>query len=353
MAFEKDSLATLLDRTYNNYMSRLKPIEKTPRFNLIKVLASCEAGAYHELLGDLSFLADQIFPDTATGDYLRAHWSDRVPPLYASSATGSVIQTGVAGSAIPAGLVYVSASGKRYYTSQSYTIGSVGSVQINVTAEEAGTESNIDSEAELSISSAIPAGADTKVKAGSPGISGGVDGETDEEYMSRVLVYLRNTTRYGKEGDFAAWAVDSTAEVSKAFEFKNFGVFGALLVQVINGNQVDGVSRVSNLATVKSYIEKLAPPVLFTVRTPELVQILPSISLVDNEDTVENRALVENRLKVYLSAKARPGISFTQALLQSVIVDGVTISEAFLTLPGGKIETTILQYPVLGEITWQ
>ena len=89
MALHRDSLATLLDRAYNNYMSRLQPMERTPRYNLIKVLASIHAGAQHQQLGDLWFLCDQLFPDTATGEFLRGHWSDRVPALYASAAVGN------------------------------------------------------------------------------------------------------------------------------------------------------------------------------------------------------------------------------------------------------------------------
>lgn len=352
MAFEKESLASLLDKTYSNYMSLLRPMERTPRYNIIKVMAAAAAGAQHQLLGDLSFLVDQIFPDTAIGEFLRAHWSDRVPALYANLAVGTVVQTGVAGASVPSGLVYQSGNGKRYYTTKAYTIGEDGTVSVYVSAEEPGSASNIDADAELSVVSALTTGLDSSAKVGSGGIQGGVDGESDEEYLVRVLAYLRNQVRYGKPGDYAAWAVDSTSEVTKAFEIKNFGVFGAVLIQCINGNQIDGVHQVSNLAAVDAYIESKSVPALYTVKTPELVQIEPTIELLDEEDTSENRATVLGRLKAYLDARARPGSSFTQETLQSVIVDGSAISSATLTLPGGKVETTALQYPVLGAVTW-
>ena len=107
------------------------------RHNLIRVMAEVEAGMYHQLLGDLSFLSDQIFPDTATGDYLRMHWSDRVPPLYAVCAVGTAQVKGAAGTAVPAGLVYVSESGKRYFTDRAYKIGAGGTALIDLNAEEA------------------------------------------------------------------------------------------------------------------------------------------------------------------------------------------------------------------------
>ena len=352
MAFERETLHSILDRTYSNYMSLFKPLDKTPRYNLLKVLAYTEGGNVHQLLGDLDFLSMQIFPDTATGEYLRAHWSDRVPPLYASVATGKVIQTGVMGASVPKGLVYTSAAGKRYYTSRSYTVGNDGTVEVWVTAEKSGEDSNLNAGSEVTVASALSAGLDSTAKVASDGIAGGVNGETDEEYLSRVMTALRSTTRYGKPGDFAAWAVDSTSEVTKAVEIPSFGIFGSLLIQVIHGNQIDGVEQVHNISAVQSYIEQYAPKIIFTVCTPELVEVTPMIKLSDSEDTVSNRNLAVQRLKVYLNAKAEPGCTITQAVLQTVIVDGETISKAELTLPHGEVATTVLQYPVLGEVSW-
>lgn len=352
MAFDRETLQSLLDRTYSNYMSLLKPLDKTPRYNLMKVLAYTEGGDVHQLLGDLGFLSKQIFPDTASGEFLRMHWSDRVPPLYASAAAGKVIQTGVPASSVPKGFIYTSPAGKRYYTTKSYTIGESGSVEVWVTAEESGEDSNLEADAELTVASALSAGLDSTVKVSSDGIAGGVNGETDEEYLTRVMTALRNTTRYGKTGDFAAWAMDSTSEVTKAFEIPSFDIFGSLLIQVIHGNQIDGVEQVHNIQAVQSYIEQYSPKIIFTVRTPELVPVSPAIHLSEGEDTVSNRNLVLLRLKVYLNAKAEPGCTITQATLQTVITDGVTISKAELTLPGGEVKATVLQYPVLGDVTW-
>ena len=213
-------------------------------------------------------------------------------------------------------------------------------------------DSNLEADAELTVASALSAGLDSTVKVSSDGIAGGVNGETDEEYLTRVMTALRNTTRYGKTGDFAAWAMDSTSEVTKAFEIPSFDIFGSLLIQVIHGKQIDGVEQVHNIQAVQSYIEQYSPKIIFTVRTPELVPISPAIHLSEGEDTVSNRNLVLQRLKVYLNAKAEPGCTITQATLQTVITDGVTISKAELTLPGGEVKATVLQYPVLGDVTW-
>jgi uncharacterized phage protein gp47/JayE len=356
MPFSREPLAAILDRAYNNYLSLFKPLDNTPRYNLLKVFASSDAGMYHQLLGDLGFLADQIFPDTAAGEYLRLHWSDRVPPLYATAAAGAIRIPGVPNAAVPAGLVYASAAGQRYFTESAGRVGDDGAAIVRVKAEISGAETNLPPDEELSLVSSIPPGLDSKAVTAGDGVSGGADGESDEAYLMRVLQYLRNPVRYGKPGDFADWAVDASPEVSRAWEFKNFGVFGALLIQVIGGNQIDGVTQVGGLALVTEYISTAAPPVLFTVRTPELVPLNPAIALEPGEDTVGNRELVLGRLKMYLQATAIPGKRYTAGMLRDAIIDGVTVSGGTVKLNGsvtGEVTTTILQLPVVGAETWQ
>jgi hypothetical protein len=46
-----------------------------------------------------------------------------------------------------------------------------------------------------------------------------------------VLTTLRNPSRYGKKGDFALWVRDASAEVNGAWEYYNFGVFGAVILE--------------------------------------------------------------------------------------------------------------------------
>jgi uncharacterized phage protein gp47/JayE len=355
MPFKRESLTVLLDRTYDNYRSLFRPVDKTPRNNLLRVFAAVDAGMYHQLLGDLDFLAEQLFPDTASGDYLRQHWSDRVPPLNPTPAVGLIRISGVSNAAVPAGLVYASAAGQHYYTSASARIGEDGTVSVYVKSEEAGAGSNLTEGSILSLISSIPPGMESEAVVLDGGIAGGSDGETDESYLTRVQQTLRNNTRYGKPGDFADWAVDASPEVVKAWEFKNFGVFGALLIQVVGGNQIDGISPVGNPQLVADYISTVAPPVLFTVRTPILVPLDPVLSL-PQDDTVQNRELAVDSIKLYLESTAKPGKMYTSGMLRDAFVDGVNIVSGSVKLngdPNGIITTTILELPVLGTPSWE
>jgi hypothetical protein len=170
------------------------------------------------------------------------------------------------------------------------------------------------------------------------------------------LLWLRNPVRYGKTGHFAAWARDSSPEVSNAWEYKNFGVFGALMIQVLNGNQLNGIFPVDNIAEVTAYINEVAPPIIFTVRTPEIINLNPVVSLLPSEDTHGNRELAISRMKAFLQLVAMPGVQVTAGALRSAVIDGVAITNAAVKLNGdtaGIVGTTILQYPYLGDVSWE
>jgi hypothetical protein len=124
---------------------------------------------------------------------------------------------------------------------------------------------------------------------------------------------------------------------------------------VINGNQINGLYPVENLTAVRDYISLVSPPVIFDVRTPELISLNPEIILLPQENTQENREIVDLRLKNYLEQIAQPGISITAGSLRVAIIDGVAITDSTVKLNGdvtGIVSATILQYPVFGTIAW-
>jgi len=74
------------------------------------------------------------------------------------------------------------------------------------------------------------------------------------------------------------------------------------------------------------------------------------------EDSHENRELVENRMKTYMQIVAKPGISVTAGALKEAIIDGVVITDATVKIGDsviGIMDTTILEYPYIGTVTWE
>jgi hypothetical protein len=166
---------------------------------------------------------------------------------------------------------------------------------------------------------------------------------------------------YGKSGDFAIWTLKASGQfnlgVSRVWEYKHFGVFGALLIQGIKGNQLTGVQQLSegDIGIITEYINQYAPPVIFLVKTPVLVPLNPSISFSSPLDESEAKLLITITLKTYLEETAKPGVEYTAALLEEVFeaVDEITDITILLDIEEGEIfKTTTLEYPIVGEIIW-
>ena len=344
------TLNNLKNKIYNQFYSKLNPLENTPKYDLVKVISDVEAGIYYSLQGDIEFLKKQIFPDTAEKDYLRAHWSDIVTPLYAETASGTIIIKGVAGVSIPSGCIFSSTQGKTYATHKSYVVGSDGTVEVEVQAENMGSDSNLSSGSKLNLSSNLIANIESEATV-SKAIAGGTDGESDEQYLVRVLNYYKNVEN-GKKGDFVSWALASSSEVAKAWEFKNYNRFGALLITVVGGNATSGFLEVSNINSIQNYIEKLAPPIIFTVKSAEIIKINVSVKLLEADDTISNRNKIKETFASYLEEYGQPDMNIKGQTFRDLIVDATTMSDATVSVDGGDKYITQLQFPVLGDITW-
>jgi uncharacterized phage protein gp47/JayE len=160
-------------------------------WRLLKVFSSVDAGIYHELSGDLDFLARQLFSDTADGAYLREHSSGWTPPLCAAPASGDVLLSGQPDKSVPAGVVFKSAAGKTYYTEVACKLDGDGAAAARVKSQNLGLTANLAVGEELNIISAIPTGINSKAVAAAGDITGGAHAESDEEYLARATRLYR------------------------------------------------------------------------------------------------------------------------------------------------------------------
>jgi uncharacterized phage protein gp47/JayE len=94
--------------------------------------------------------------------------------------------------------VFAAASGERYFNESSYKTTADGEVTVHVKAQNTGTQTNLAPGRKLSIVSSIPSGIDSEAVVIGNGITGGADAESGEEYLARVLLWLRNPNRCGK-----------------------------------------------------------------------------------------------------------------------------------------------------------
>jgi hypothetical protein len=136
-------------------------------------------------------------------------------------------------------------------------------------------------------------------------------------------------------------------------------IFKERIIKDAKGNPVPAFTtreEALKIDEIKNYMNEVAPPVLFEVRTPEIVNVNPTVALPPTEDSHGNRELAVNRIKAYMQILAKPGVSVTAGALRTAIIDGVAITDASVKVSGsstGIMLTTILQYPYIGEVTWE
>jgi hypothetical protein len=134
MALDRETLRSLLDRTYSNYKSLLKSLDKTFHHNLMKV----------------NFLSWQIFPDTASGEFLSMPYSDRVRSyMQAQWLEKPFRQAFPLNSSERLHLYFF--GGKMILHLQIKHIGKRDSVEVWVRAKESAKDSNLAKDGELTV----------------------------------------------------------------------------------------------------------------------------------------------------------------------------------------------------------
>ncbi len=346
MGFNTPTLEELQEQHWNDFNSRLSPVKSSPKYSTLKINSMVNAGMFHLLHENLKFLALQLFPDTAEGVYLDAHWSWRSSKRKLETfSVGPVTISGVPGTSIHPGDSWV--VGDIYYVAQDEAVVGVdGTTTVQIRALVAGEEADLSAGETLEVSRPIP-GLDDEATSG--GIAGGTDREDDPDYKNRMLLSLRIGTRYGKPGDWAAWALDSSSEVVKAWEFPLSDSYGTLLIQVL----AEDSTPVADLDSVKAYIKSVAPPFLWDVSTPGITVFDMSLSFMyGSEDTVENRAAAEAALDLWMDENAKPDMEFSDGLLSTIASSPAGITYVEVTLQESPLQFSIMEYPKIGVKTW-
>ena len=344
MGFETPTLKDLQARHFEDFRTRLG---RTPgEYDILKINSTVNAGMFHLLHQNLRFLSLQLFPDTAEGEFLDAHWSWRSKYRQMESfASGKIEVSGVAGARIPAGHSWES-GGSAWTTTKAAAIGAGGSVVIDVRALTAGQKGNVESGVKLTGTVPIVG---VEAEATSLGIRGGSPRESDIDYRQRMVASLRDKTRYGKKGDWVAWALDASSEVVKAWEHPLSDERGLLLIQVLGPND----APVANLAAIKRYIEDKAPPALWAVETPAIHRIDITIDIQDAaEDTAANRTAVAAAVRAWLAKRGKPGMGLNAGLLSNAASSPAGVTYAGVTFTDAAPTLSIRQYPKMGMITW-
>lgn len=351
MAFQRPTLPELIDRIQADIEARLPGADPRLRRSLLGALAHAEAGAVHGLHGRLSYLADQILPDSADAEHLE-RWADiwGVQRKAASPAGGDVDFTGTDGSVIPEGTTLQRADGREYTTDAEATISS-GSATVAVTAAEAGAGGNADAGTTLELTSPI-AGVDSQATVASGGITGGADRESDADLRARLGRRIRSRPRGGAADDYVTWALE-VAGVTRAWVAPLALGPGTVTVRfMMDDTYDDGIPQSGDVDTVQAHIDEQAPvTALVTVAAPSPVALDPEIAI--SPDTTDVREAVEASLEDLLLRDGAPGVT----LLESHIREAISLADGEddhdLISPADDVAHAAGEIPVLGTITWQ
>lgn len=155
------------------------------------------------------------FPQSAWDEWLDLHGQQvHLTRHDAVCATGTVTVTGSAGTVLAAGTVFCTTATDdgpsiEFRSNEAATIPDAGSIDIEVTAVEAGTGSNV--KADTVILMLKPINNITAIT-NKESITGGTERESNDDFYDRIAVEYSNSMTYlGNDTDYKRWAKEAGA----------------------------------------------------------------------------------------------------------------------------------------------
>ncbi len=207
--FARPALPDLIARVTQQIQANMPGADPALRRAVTVVVGAVVARELANEYAYLDNLAQWFFVATTSGQYLDLKGNPvGVYREQAASAAGPVAFTGVANldQPIPAGSLLTTQDG-----TQSYTLGAPVALDANgngtgtLTSTSGASASNQDTGTILTLSVAVP-GVNAQATVLSPGLTGGLDLETDANYRTRVLARLQQPPQGGAARDYVAWA---------------------------------------------------------------------------------------------------------------------------------------------------
>jgi len=154
------------------------------------------------------------FATTTFGPYLKMRCEEHgVLPRPAVAATGSVVMTGIPGTAVPVGSRVTTPTDEmtestsiEYETTEASVLDGQGTAVIPIRATEAGSRGNVPIGA---ISLLVQPITGVTGIANTAATAGGADEESDESLLARYLLKVRQPGTSGNQADYQQWALET------------------------------------------------------------------------------------------------------------------------------------------------
>ncbi len=348
MSFERPTLAQLIDRVQQDFVSRLELVGAVLRRSVVYVLARVIAGAAHMLHGHLDFLARQLFPDLSEDEFLVRQAAlfgvAKTAPTY---ATGTVTFTGTDGVTVPAGMILIRSDSVEYATDGDVTISS-GTATADITAVLAGADGTLIPAVVLTFESPI-AGIDSTAEVAT-NESDGNDEETTEALRTRFLEFLAEPAHGGTSADYIAWAKE-VAGVTRVWVTPLGLGPGTVVVRFVRDNDASPIPDSGEVADVQAKLDLEAPAhATPTAFAPTAAALDFEVALTPN--TTATRAAVEAELTDLLLREGEPGGTILLSHITTAIGTSSGVTDFVLTDPVADVTHTANEIPTPGTITF-
>lgn len=354
MSFLRPTLATIIARCKQDIFSRLPTSDPYIKGNIEEILSIALAGLAHQLHGHLAWLAKQILPDGAEGQFLDRHASIRgLTRKTATKAVGSITCTGVNGSVIAVDTQWSDSTGQLFSCTIEATI-AAGTAAVTIECDSGGTAGNLAAGTVLTLVEPVT-GVDSTATV--VALEAGTDEETDEALRIRVLQAWQSTIGLGTAADYIRW----TLEVAGNTRAWAFGALddptnvapGQVLVTFVRDGDVDMIPSAGEVATTQAYLDTQKP------LTADVVAAAPSVTTVNVTisgllpNTSAVRAAVEAELQDLFFNEATPGETLYLSHIEAAISGAAGETTHTLVAPSADVVAAgPLVLPVLGTVTF-
>ena len=346
MSFEHQSESDVLTRLKAdlvNTNNEASTVEGSFNFDMLTANSIEFSEAYKEM----NMMMEAAFAGTSWDDYLTMRAAEfGVNRKAATAAVGKAKINGTAGATVIKGSLFVTPEDLKFYTTEAVTIGTDGTVTVNIQCGITGTAGN------------VAAGTITKIPYSIPGVTAvtneaaatdGYDEETDAELLERYLLKVRTPATSGNEYHYKQWAL-SVAGVGQCKVLSLWNGAGTVKVIIVDSNNVTASDTL--IKQVANYIETVRPiGATVTVASPAPLAINIKAKITGTGDANKVKTAVND----YFKANGF-GLSYVSiARIGKILLDsGITDYDYdSLQLNGSNqdIALTVDQLPTCGTVT--
>jgi uncharacterized phage protein gp47/JayE len=349
MPFVRPTLPELIDRVTTDISGRVTGVESAVlRRSLLGILARSEAGAVHMLYGFLEWAAKQAIIDTAEKEYLErwaAIW--KIFRKAADFSTGNAALVGAIGSMVPAGTILQRQDGVQYRVlADAVFAGS--SLQVTVVAVEAGVTGDTPISTSLFLLSPI-AGVQSTASVVTE-IDGGLDVETDEQLLNRLLQRIRQPPHGGASFDYELWALEVPG-VTRVWVYPLQMGPGTVTVLFVCDGETNIIPTPPKVAEVQAYINARCPVTAEVFVAAPIADLLNlAVKLLPNTAAVQ--AAVRAEVADLIVRDSKPGAPILISRLRESVSLAAGEADNAVTSPTADVTHATGHMAVPGTITF-